>query len=208
MEIDSLIKFLAAATVLIFMPGPDILFVIMESVARGRLRGFVAAGGFASGVLVHTALCAAGVSAVVASSRCGFAALKCAGAAYFLFLAYKSFKAEAAVPNLEGLENSGQSMLRLFSTAFFMDVMNPKVLMFFMGFLPQFVDAGADFSPRNQILVFGAVFMASVFAAFSLTAVFCGSLRGLFLKSGFWRAEKWVRTLFFAVLGAGFLAMA
>ena len=136
MEIEVLVKFFVASLGLALMPGPDFLYVLLESLSRGKKRGVIASSGFASGVIIHTLLCVAGVSVLIASSEYAFSTLKYAGAIYLAFLAYKSFKGKVEVPDFEGGKKQElSSNVKLFVTTFLMNVLNPKVLIFFMGFL-------------------------------------------------------------------------
>lgn len=189
------------------MPGPDVLFVLLESIARGTRRGVIASCGFSSGVVVHTMFCAVGVSVLIASSELAFSILKYFGAGYLLFLAYKSFTSKVEVPSLKNDDEKAKnsSNLKLFFTTFTMNVLNPKVLIFFVGFLPQFVEKDAKFAPILQIFVLGAIFMISALLAFSFVAFLSGRVRGVFCKVGFWKVEKWFRVIFFLSLGAMFL---
>jgi threonine/homoserine/homoserine lactone efflux protein len=174
MTAATLLSFLAASSVFTLSPGPDNTFVVATGMARGRRAAVATALGMCSGVTVHTAAAALGVSAVLYSSATAFRVLKYAGAAYLLYLAVRTFRDGGGVP-LPRQEDGGEGSWVLFRRGFLMNVVNPKVGIFFLAFLPQFVVPGEG-EPAGQMLLLGALFMAQAVPLFTLLAWLSGSV--------------------------------
>ncbi len=132
-----LIAFLLAAWVLILTPGPDMLFVIGQSLAGGTRRGWAALFGIVTGALVHVALAASGVAALIAASPALFEALRLAGAAYLIWLGIGALR---AAWRGGGALRPALPVAAAFRQGFLTNLTNPKVILFFLAFLPQFVD--------------------------------------------------------------------
>ena len=135
--IESLISFSIATLFLALSPGPDNLYVIAQSLANGTKSGIATTIGLISGCIVHTSLLAFGVSAIIVASGTFFYGLKLIGACYLLFLAYKVYRSNAHVD----LKNkvAKKTYLQLFKQGVIMNLMNPKVLLFFLAFFPGFL---------------------------------------------------------------------
>lgn len=178
---QTLLSFLAASVLLTLAPGPDILFVATKSLARGARAGISVAAGLCSGVFFHTTLAAVGVSLILRRSPAAFTALKIAGTLYLLFLAFKAFRNRKAVPaaasekNPQEAPNAAERFPALFRTGLLMNVLNPKVALFFLALLPQFVPADAE-SPQLTMLGLGVVFALQAFAVFSVVSFCAGTL--------------------------------
>ncbi|WP_088009069.1 LysE family translocator [Indiicoccus explosivorum] len=178
MEVVSALSFLGAAVVLTLMPGPDNLFVLGQSIAQNKLAGIATAFGLCTGLLVHIAAAAAGISALVYQSAAAFMIVKYAGAAYLLYLAYQSFRARGG-----GFELKTDRMLdyrTLYRRGIIMNLLNPKVSLFFLALFPQFIDYGAG-SVSGQMLGYGFIFLIQALIIFSLISVFAGEV-GRFLR--------------------------
>ncbi|TDQ77608.1 threonine/homoserine/homoserine lactone efflux protein [Dongia mobilis] len=155
----ALVPFFIAALALNLTPGADMTYVIARAAAQGRAAGIAASFGIAGGSLVHTALAAFGVSALLAHSEAAFVAVKSAGVAYLLYLAWKALKAGKA--RLSGCSAPAPAGLwRVFAEGALTNVLNPKVALFILAFLPQFVDPRAG-PVWLQILVLGTLFNIS-----------------------------------------------
>lgn len=178
---QTLLSFLAASVLLTLAPGPDILFVATKSLARGARAGISVAAGLCSGVFFHTTLAAVGVSLILRRSPTAFTALKIAGTLYLLFLAFKAFRNRKAVPAADtekgpqNTPNAAERFPALFRTGLLMNVLNPKVALFFLALLPQFVPADAE-SPQLTMLGLGVVFALQAFAVFSVVSFCAGTL--------------------------------
>jgi threonine/homoserine/homoserine lactone efflux protein len=176
----TLATFFGLAALLALSPGPDNLFVLMQAALNGRAAGFMVVLGLCTGLLVHTAAVAAGLAAVFAASATAYIALKWAGAAYLAYLAWQVFRAPVGA----GAE-SGSPRLKpaaLYLRGIVMNLTNPKVLLFFLAFLPQFATPAAG-PVGPQIVVLGAVFMLATFLVFGAIAFFSGKAGALLQRS-------------------------
>lgn len=177
MTLYTLLCFLGASIALTVAPGPDNIFVMTQGVARGRKPAIVTALGMCSGVTVHTTAAAFGISAVFYSSAIAFTVVKSAGAAYLLYLAFKTLKERSAI-RLSAADDLPAAAL--FRRGFIMNVLNPKVAMFFLAFLPQFVTPAAGRVPL-QMLLLGLIFMVQSVVIFCLLGYFAGSIGSFIL---------------------------
>ena len=174
--------FLAASILLTLAPGPDILYLLTKSLSSGAKAGITLAAGLVSGIVFHTFLVMVGVAAVIQNSPLAMLALKIFGAAYLLFLAFNAFKAARAGAKISMKSaDTVSSSLAIYRRGVLMNVLNPKVLLFFLAFLPQFVDLSAD-SASLQIVLLGVAFAAQAFVIFSAIAVAAGKVRKLILR--------------------------
>lgn len=176
-----MIYFLTASILLTLAPGPDILYLLTKSLSDGAKSGIILACGLVSGIVFHTTLVMVGVAALIKSSATALLLLKIFGAAYLLFLAFGAFKSARAKKQLE-MSNEKLAIkkpLSLYKRGVLMNVLNPKVLLFFLAFLPQFVDLNGS---SLQILFLGVVFAAQALIIFSIIALFAGRVRNLILR--------------------------
>ena len=183
MESSTFIYFLTASILLTLAPGPDILYLLTKSLADGAKSGIILACGLVSGIVFHTTLVMVGVAALIKSSATALLLLKIFGAAYLLFLAFGAFKSARAGKQL-GMWNEELGIKKssaLYKRGVLMNVLNPKVLLFFLAFLPQFVDLASD-GASLQILFLGVVFAAQALIIFSIIALFAGRVRNLILR--------------------------
>ena len=172
MTTSTLLYFLGASVALTIAPGPDNIFVLTQGIARGRKPAIVTALGMCSGISVHTTAAAFGISAVFYSSVVAFNVVKYAGAAYLLYLAYKTLK-ERSVIRFAIADR--RPIAALFKRGFIMNVLNPKVAMFFLAFLPQFVNPNRSYFPL-QMLLLGLLFMIQAVIIFCLIGYFAGGI--------------------------------
>ncbi len=178
-EFSTLLLFVTSSVLLALSPGPDNIFVLTISIARGAKAGVITTLGLVSGVVVHTAAVALGVAVIIQESAWAFSTLKYAGALYLAWLAWKAFRAPAE--EIHSQQSDG-SLRKLYVRGFVMNVMNPKVSLFFLAFLPQFVNQDQG-QVTLQIAVLGLLFMASALVVFSLVSVAAGRI-GAFLRKG------------------------
>lgn len=150
------LAFVAAGLALNIVPGADMTFIIAAGARDGRRAGVIAALGIGVGTLVHIVAAVAGLSAILASSQLLFDLIKYAGAAYLLWLAFTLIRGDAK-PAGGTAPQPDQLSKRLFRSAVLVNVLNPKVALFFLAFLPQFVDPTAAV-PALQILTLGLWF--------------------------------------------------
>jgi threonine/homoserine/homoserine lactone efflux protein len=163
--------FLVAAAVLTVAPGPDIVYVLTRGVAQGRRAGLAAALGFATGCLFHTALAALGVAALIRSSEVAFNAVRWAGAAYLVWIGIQALRHRASF-SLAG-SGDAKALAVIYRQSVIGNALNPKVTLFFLSFLPQFVNVPAG-NVEWQMALLGLVFMAQTVVIFGAVALFSG----------------------------------
>jgi len=206
MNIELLISFLLTSIALSLMPGPDNVFVLTESITKGKRNGIIISVGLASGIIIHTIVIATGLSVLVQQSPYIFNGIKIFGAIYLLYLAYLTYKEKTTTVDISNQENGldiKEKWFPLYKKGFIMNVLNPKVTLFFIAFLPQFVSKeGLPFS--IQIIILGIMFMLQAFVVFSLIAIVSEKLRQFLNSSIFWKKVKWVKMTILILL-AGFL---
>jgi threonine/homoserine/homoserine lactone efflux protein len=164
--------FCLAATALIVIPGPAVLYIVAQSVGHGRRAGLVSASGVASGGMVHVLAAAIGLSGLLLSSATLFSVVKFAGAGYLIYLGARrllGLEASALVAPTEG-----RSRRQLFRDGAVVNILNPKTALFFYAFLPQFLDPDKG-AVAVQALVLGALFVTIALASDSLWALASGS---------------------------------
>ena len=156
-SLSTLPVFIAASIVLLVIPGPAVLFIVARSGAQGRRAGFVSVLGVHTASIVHVSAAVAGLSAVVVASAIAFTAVKFVGGLYLIFLGIKSVHAARRTPTTSVPTIRPEK--QLFAEAFVVNLLNPKVALFFLAFLPQFVERGHG-AIWSQTLVLGAVYIA------------------------------------------------
>ena len=176
--LDALLAFLAASALITLAPGPDNLMVLSQSLSRGRAAGLGLALGCALGCLTHTLWATLGVSALVASSPALFTALKLAGSAYLVWLGIGALRSPGA--RLTGSDSASppESWWRYLRRGFIANAINPKVGLFFLAFMPQFVDPAAGHAGL-QMIVLGGVFVLQTILIFGAIALAAGRFGAL-----------------------------
>ena len=195
---DTLIIFLLAALVLLVTPGPAVIYIVARSLSQGTLAGFIAALGMHVGTLVHVAAAAYGVSRLLMASALAFNIVKYLGAAYLIYLGVRSFlgKNEAEVRKTQARKH----LLTVFRESIVVNILNPKTALFFLAFLPQFVDTTNELSVSMQIWVFGLIFILVGIVSDGLYAVFAGALGDRFKRAGL-HYGKYITGTVFTSLG-------
>lgn len=197
---EQLITFLTASILLTLSPGPDIIFVLVQGMTNGKKYGIVTAFGLVIGIIVHTTLVAFGISALIGASENLFLVLKLFGAAYLFFLAYQVYKSDTEF-HFSSEKAKKQNLVSLFKKGFFMNVLNPKVAIFFLAFFPGFLWNPAG-NTIVQFYVLGLLFIVQAFVIFALVAILAGKI-SVYLKkhpkSGF--VFKWTQIMVFVGIG-------
>lgn len=163
--------FLAASALLTIAPGPDIVYVLTRGVSQGRQAGLAAALGFATGCIFHTLAAALGVAALIRSSDLAFDAVRYAGAAYLVWIGIQALRHRASF-TLAGNDGT-RALLAIYRQSVIGNVLNPKVTLFFLSFLPQFVNVQAG-GVAWQMALLGALFMVQTAVIFGAVAYFSG----------------------------------
>lgn len=195
MNTEVLISFTIATATLALSPGPDNIFVLIQSITYGKKQGMAIVCGLISGCIIHTTLVAFGLSTFIKSNSELLFVLKLFGAGYMLFLAYNVFKSVDVINT--NTQTESKSLLSLFKQGFIMNVINPKVSIFFMAFFPAFL-----FSETHSLVIqfyaLGFLFMTTSFLIFSMLVFFSSSL-GSVLRSNkrFGAVLKWAQIIVF-----------
>ena len=196
MDYDILISFALATSALAISPGPDNIYVLVQSIANGKAYGMATVCGLITGCIIHTTLLAFGVSAIIKANDNLFYFIKILGAIYLLYLAYKVFKSKSEL-DLDSNIAPKKSLKSLFVQGFFMNVLNPKVTIFFLAFFPGFLFSDT-MSTVTQFYILGGVFMLVSFIIFSTIALLAGQIKTYTLKhknSGL--VLKWLQIVVF-----------
>jgi threonine/homoserine/homoserine lactone efflux protein len=174
-ETSTLLLFLTASVLLTLAPGPDVLYLLSQGVTRGSRAGLATAMGLAAGNLVHTLGAVLGISVVFQTSAFAFQGLKLVGVIYLLLLAYRAIRSSDKGDTDKRHDDRPQAGRSLFWRGFLMNMLNPKVALFFLAFLPQFVspDLGAVWL---QMLTYGVLFTFQVVIVFGTLGLFSGQV--------------------------------
>ena len=205
-DLSTLALFMSAGLALNITPGPDMLYVIARSASQGRAAGIVSAFGIAAGTLFHIAAVALGLSAFLAAVPPAYAAVRIAGGCYLIYLAFRAFQSSARESAEIAVKPA--SMQRIFAQGAITNILNPKVALFFLAFLPQFTDPSRG-SFAKQILILGLLFNTSGTVVNVLVAWFASALTSRARSNA--GAIRWLERLtgvVFAGLGLRLLASA
>lgn len=200
MEIQLLVSFLCASVLLSLMPGPDNIFVLTESITKGKNNGIAISLGMSLGVLVHTTAAATGLSIIIQKSAMAFTVIKFIGAAYLFYLAFLSFKEKKSELNFMKKENDNEDVSYLIKKGFLMNALNPKVALFFIAFLPQFITK-TGFNITVQMFILGIIFALQVFFVFYIISILSGRLTKYVKNPKFWNITKWSKGVILSALG-------
>lgn len=193
---EELISFVIAVSLLAISPGPDNIFVLMQSVVHGKKYGLATIVGLMTGCIIHTVFLALGVSTIIKNNSFIFFGIKLFGALYLFFLAYKVFKSSSVI-SISTHEIEKKSPVQLFKVGFIMNVLNPKVTLFFLALFPGFLFS-ESLSLSVQFFILGALFIVVSFIVFSVIAILGGAISKEIKKSkniGIWL--KWLQIIVF-----------
>jgi threonine/homoserine/homoserine lactone efflux protein len=194
------IEFLITSLIVVASPGTGALYTLATGFSRGGRSSVVAAFGCMLGIVPHMAAAILGLAALLHTSALAFQVFKYVGVAYLLYMAWKTLQEHGAL-KVEA-DNSAQSTLQVITTAILINILNPKLSIFFLAFLPQFISAD-EAHPLSQMLLLSAVFMLMTFVVFALYGLFAASIRNHVITRP--RVLTWMRRTFagaFAALGA------
>ena len=191
--------FVVAALALLLVPGPAVLYVVARSIHEGRSAGLASVVGIHVGTLVHIAAATLGLSALIASSAVAFTAVKLAGAVYLVGLGLWTLFSRRAEPDVA--LGGERNLRRAFSQGIVVNVLNPKTALFFLAFLPQFVDPNAP-HPALQIAFLGFLFALLGLVTDSIWALAAGTAGGVLRRSRrFLRTQRYVTGTVYIGLG-------
>jgi threonine/homoserine/homoserine lactone efflux protein len=191
--------FVVASLVLLLTPGPAVLYIVARSVERGRVAGLISVLGIHLGTIVHIVAAAVGLSALLVSSALAFAIVKYLGAAYLIWIGIRTILAKDPDPDAPVVR--ADSLRRVFRDGFLVNLFNPKTAIFFLAFLPQFVDPARG-AVHWQILILGLTFMGLGIMSDAMFALVAGAA-GDFLRRSrrFLRFQRWFAGTSFIGLG-------
>jgi threonine/homoserine/homoserine lactone efflux protein len=187
--------FCAAAAALLAVPGPAVLYIVVQSAEQGRRVGLASVAGVHLGTLVHVTAAAAGLSAIIVASAVAFSVVKYAGAAYLIYVGVRKLLDREPLVRAEPRR---QPLRRAFAQGVVVNVLNPKTALFFLAFVPQFVEPGRG-GVWSQVLVLGLVFVGLGLVSDSLYALAAGSIARLLRRQ--YRATRYVSGAVFVGLG-------
>ncbi|TMF60528.1 MAG: LysE family translocator [Chloroflexi bacterium] len=199
---DRIGVFMLAALVLVAIPGPDVLYITARGMDRGRLAGLISAWSAALGGLVLTLAAALGISTILESSALAFSAVKYLGAAYLIYLGMRRLLQRDE--NITAQVEAGRgSLRRVFAQGFLIAVLNPKTALFFVAFLPQFVNPGNG-SIAFQLVLLGVIFVAIGLCTDTCYALVSGTVGNwLIRRRGFARGHRYLVGGTYLALGVG-----
>jgi len=197
---ELLSTFVIASAALAISPGPDNIYVLTQSIANGKKFGLATTIGLVSGCLVHTTLLAVGVSAIIKESDQIFFMIKLFGALYLLYVAYKVDKSDAHLILSNG-KVPQKGLVALFKQGFIMNVLNPKVTIFFLAFFPGFLFSDS-LNHIIQFYVLGLLFMLVTLIIFGLIALLSGSISNYIrAHANLGLTMKWLQIVVFIGIG-------
>jgi threonine/homoserine/homoserine lactone efflux protein len=196
---STLLVFIAAAAVLLITPGPAVMYIVTRSIDQGRLAGIVSVLGVAVGTLFHVVAAALGLSAILVSSALAFDIVKYLGAAYLVYLGMRRLLAKDDALHAVAVEP--QRLSRIFRQGVIVNVLNPKLALFFFAFLPQFVDPARG-PVGGQMLILGLILVVMGLCSDSVYALLAGTAgRWLRHSGGFLRTQKYLTGSLYIGLG-------
>lgn len=194
------LEFLITSLIVVLIPGTGVIYTVSTGIVQGRKASIYAALGCTAGIVPHLLATVLGLAAVMHASALAFQILKYAGVVYLFYVAWATWRDKSAFA-VDGTMST-TSAAGLVLKAFLLNILNPKLTIFFLAFLPQFVEPGTD-QPLLQLLILSAVFMAMTLAVFVIYGFVAHAFRRLVVDSA--RVQSWVRYGFaaaFAGLGA------
>jgi threonine/homoserine/homoserine lactone efflux protein len=202
------LSFLLTSLIVVVSPGTGVLYTLAAALTKGARASVAAAFGCTLGILPHIAAAMLGLAAVLHTSAVAFATLKYCGVAYLMYMAWQALRETGALAvdtggnGREDGQTAGRSAWRVIFTGVLINILNPKLSIFFLAFLPQFI-AVDEIHPLARMLELSGVFMAMTFAVFVLYGLFAASVRDRIITRP--RAMAWLRRIFaggFVALGA------
>ena len=176
----SLMIFIAASLVLLIIPGPAVLYIVARSLEQGRLAGFVSTLGITFASVVHVIFASLGLSALILQSALMFNIIKYLGAVYLIYLGIKTLLSKSKP--VKQVKIKPLELRQMFWQGFIVNMLNPKTAIFFLAFLPQFVDP-ANGSVAMQFIILGMIFVVLAISSDSIYAMAAGSAKNLLSKS-------------------------
>jgi threonine/homoserine/homoserine lactone efflux protein len=187
MDLSVVLGFVVAVFLVSLVPGPDMLFIVANAAVGGRRAGVVAAAGMSTGLAVHSLAAALGLGALIQAAPQVLNGIRIAGAAFLLYLAYLTWRASRQKLGEadEALELPKRTLRKTYVMATLTNLANPKVILFYLAFVPQFITTGADSWPATlQFLVLGAIFISVGFPVDATVGLLAGTVTDRFFRAG------------------------
>jgi threonine/homoserine/homoserine lactone efflux protein len=198
-DLNSLISFAVASVALLVIPGPAVIYIVNRSVADGRQIGLAAVVGLELGTFMHVLAATVGLSAILATSENAFNVVKYLGASYLVLIGLRTLTRK---PEAINTSVSSMTQLQAFRQGFIINTLNPKIALFFLSFLPQFIDPNISSNAR-QSLILGSVFVLCGFVIDGIYALTASSLREVLVKGkALPFIQQYVAGVVFVLLGA------
>jgi threonine/homoserine/homoserine lactone efflux protein len=198
-DLNSLISFAVASVALLVIPGPAVIYIVNRSVADGRQIGLAAVVGLELGTFMHVLAATVGLSAILATSENAFNVVKYLGASYLVLIGLRTLTRK---PEAINTSVSSMTQSQAFRQGFIINTLNPKIALFFLSFLPQFIDPNISSNAR-QSLIFGSVFVLCGFVIDGIYALTASSLREVLVKGkALPFIQQYVAGVVFVLLGA------
>lgn len=203
MTFDTALAFSGATLLLLVLPGPAVMYIVTRSASQGRRAGLVSVAGIHVGTVVHVGAAMVGLSAILAASATAFTVVKLAGAGYLVWLGIQSIRAfRRGVDPVSPDEQAARSLPRVFADGVVLNILNPKTAVFFLSFVPQFVDPGSA-QPVLDLALLGALFILLGLISDSMFALAGGWIGGRLRRSArLQRGTDLVAGATYLVLGA------
>jgi threonine/homoserine/homoserine lactone efflux protein len=190
LDLNNFLLFLGLSWILIITPGPDLVYVLTRGISGGKKAGVISGAGVTLGILIHTVFAALGLSVILETSALAFTIVKFAGAGYLIYLGIRSFmRSEELNIQKEKQMNTRQ----IFIQGLLSNTLNPKVALFFVAFLPQFVNPASSTSITVQLVVLGVIFAICTLLFVSVFGYFSGSIGSYLVKRK--NLTKWINYL-------------
>jgi threonine/homoserine/homoserine lactone efflux protein len=198
MTLDTILSFFLTSLVLTIAPGPDVMYILSQSISKGRNYGIAAAFGLSTGLLFHTTLLAFGISTMITAIPWLFQAIKIFGALYLLWIAYQVFKSPASFHLKESA--AVDNPMKNVTQGLIMNISNPKVMLFFLALFPTFINPNLG-NVKIQVYTLGSIFMLQALIIFVLYAIIASSLTLVLRESkAFNLILKWLQIVVFVTL--------
>jgi threonine/homoserine/homoserine lactone efflux protein len=198
MDVSILVAFVAACAVISLVPGPDMMFIVANGVARGRAAGVVAAVGMSTGMAVHTVAAALGLGALIQAAPVVLEAVRIVGAVFLCYLAFSALREARHVTETAPAKFGGHSLRRTYAMATLTNLANPKVIFFYIAFFPQFVTEGGWPTPV-QFLLMGAILIVVGLAVDASVGLAAGTLSDLLRRRP--AVRRWLSRVSAAIFG-------
>ncbi|PHM38459.1 LysE family translocator [Xenorhabdus innexi] len=200
-SIETLITFIGISTFLCFLPGPDNILVLSQSALNGCKTGMSITIGLCIGLIIHTSLISLGVSAIIRENTIAFEVIRGLGVLYLTYLAWRAFNAKPV--KLEDNSKILNESSKLIKKGIIMNLSNPKIIIFFLAFLPQFISNHKEAMPVSlQLLYLGFIFVGIAFVSFTLISYLSGFLHKIIVNN------LTVQTILNKITGLIFIALA